>query len=224
MSNILSSAAKLAANLANSRKSTGPKSSEGKAKVSQNARKHGLSGSRFFCPEHLRPLLAEIEQEYRQAIRPAGFLEEDALLQLRNARFNMERAQILMDELGREAESGGVDPLADPDTRKDYLLYQRYWNQARSAMQAALRELRKLQSERVLREQHNLHDRFPGLADVGPAIRLYQKHVQQRDRQQQLEAQQALHAMIHQPLPGEPGYRPGMHPGNETKPLQAKAA
>ena len=218
------SAAKLAANLANSRKSTGPTSAEGKEKVSQNARKHGLSGARFFCPDHLQPLLAEIEHEYRQAIRPVGFLEEDSLVQLRNARFNMERAQILMDELGREADSRGVDPLADPDTRKDYLLYQRYFNQARSAMQAALRELRKLQSERVLREQHHAHEHHPGLADFGPTMRLYHQHVRDKRKQEQLQAQQALHAMLHQPLPGEPGYQPGLDPANQTKPHHHKAA
>ncbi|MBL8230559.1 MAG: hypothetical protein JNL98_18860 [Bryobacterales bacterium] len=218
------SAAKLAANTANAQKSTGPTSAEGKEKVSQNARKHGLSGAKFFCPEHLRPLLAEIEQEYRQSIRPVGFLEEDSLLQLRNARFNMERAQILMEELGREADSRGVDPLADPDTRKDYLLYQRYFNQNRSAMQAAMRELRKLQSERVLREQHHAHEHHPGLADFGPTMRLYHQHMRNKQKQQQAQAQQAFHAMLHQPLPGEPGYRGDLDPANETNPRHTRAA
>ncbi|MBL8229541.1 MAG: hypothetical protein JNL98_13715 [Bryobacterales bacterium] len=224
MDNSTSSAAKLAANAANAQKSTGPTSAEGKEKVSQNARKHGLSGAKFFCPEHLRPLLAEIEQEYRQSIRPVGFLEEDALIQLRNARFNMERAQILMEELGREADSRGVDPLADPATRKDYLLYQRYFNQNRSAMQSALRELRKLQSERVLREQHNAHERFPGLADLGPTMRLYHQHMRDKQRIEQLKAQQALHAMMEGPLPGEPGYRADLDPANQTNPRHTRAA
>jgi hypothetical protein len=224
MKHFFTSAAKAASNLANSQKSTGPKTAEGKERASQNARKHGLSGVRFFCPDHLRPLLAEIEEAYRQAIRPAGFLEEDALIQLRNARFNMERAQILMDELGREAGSRGADPLADPATRKDYLLYQRYFQQAQSAVERQLRELRKLQSERALREEHNLPDSFPALAAASPTIRFHQQDVRERNRQDQARAAQALHAMLQTPLPGEPGYRSDLHPDNETKPLRAQAA
>ncbi|MBL8230233.1 MAG: hypothetical protein JNL98_17215 [Bryobacterales bacterium] len=224
MENHSTSAAKLAANAANAQKSTGPTSAEGKEKVSQNARKHGLSGAKFFCPQHLRPLLAEIEQEYRQSIRPVGFLEEDTLIQLRNSRFNMERAQILMEELGSEADSRGVDPLADPATRKDYLLYQRYFNQNRAGMQASLRELRKLQSERTLREQHHAHEHHPGLADFGPTMRLYHQHMRNKQKQQQAQAQQAFHAMLHQPLPGEPGYRADLDPANQTNPRHASAA
>ncbi|MBL8229800.1 MAG: hypothetical protein JNL98_15025 [Bryobacterales bacterium] len=173
MKNSSASAAKLAANLENAQKSTGPRTEEGKEKVSHNARKHGLSGARFYCPAHLEPLLDEIEEMYRAEIRPRGFLEEDAFLLLRNARFNMERAQILMDNLSREAESRGADPLADPTTRKDYLLYQRYFNQANSTFQRYLRQIRLLQNERLLRAQIDGDTKLlPGLASITASVRL----------------------------------------------------
>lgn len=217
MKNKLASAAKIAANIANSLKSTGPTSDAGKEKVAQNARKHGFTGTRFFCPEHLRPLLTEIETEYRKAIRPQGLLEEDAFLLLRNARFNMERAQLLLATLGDEAESRGVDPLADPDTRKDYLLYQRYYNQAQAAFHRYFGILRKLQSERVLREQALPDERFPGLADAQPTIRLIKEHCRMQ-RVNEIEARrQATNAIvdfIQGPLPGD----------HESKPNQSKAA
>lgn len=213
MESFISSAARIAANLANSGKSTGPKTTEGKEKSSQNARKHGLSGARFFCPEHLRPLLNDIEEQYRTSIRPQGFLEEDAFLQLRNSRFNMERAQILMDELGRTAEARGVDPIADPETRKDYLLYQRYFNQANSNFQRYYRLIEKLQSERTLREQ-SMRDpgQFPGLAAVKPVIRATQEHYRHRALQQKLAQEQAtqqLLSFINSPMPGEYESKPG---------------
>jgi len=165
------SAARIAANIANAQKSTGPRTSAGKARVSQNARKHGFTGAHFFCPDSLQPLLAQIEEEYRHAIQPKGLLEEDAFLQLRNARFNMERAQLLMEELGAATADRGVDPLADPATCKQYLLYQRYFNQAQSGFHRHLRLLRQLQTDRVLREQMNCAESFPGLANVAAALR-----------------------------------------------------
>jgi len=142
------SAAKQSANQANAKHSTGPRSEAGKQRVSQNARRHGFTGSHFFCPEPLEPMLQEIETAYRATLRPQGFLEEDAFLQLRNARFNMERAQILMDDLGRKATAPDLDPLADPQLCKRYLLYQRYFNQAQAAFHRYLRLLRQLQAER----------------------------------------------------------------------------
>jgi len=160
-----SSAAQIAANRANAQQSTGPRTDAGKARSSGNARKHGFTGARFYCPDSLQPLLEEIEASYRDTIQPQGLLEEDAFLQLRNARFNMERAQILMDDLGSQS-AGDLDPLADPDLCKQYLLYQRYFNQAQSAFHRYLRLLRQFQTERALRAQASIDPDCPALASA----------------------------------------------------------
>src|SRR4051794_27685095 len=60
------SVARIAANRANARKSTGPKTAAGKARVSRNARRHGLSRPLFcsgaFTP-HVEVLAREIAGE-----------------------------------------------------------------------------------------------------------------------------------------------------------------
>ena len=172
MDNVSSSAARIAANIANAQRSTGPRSAEGKQKVSQNARKHGFTGARFFCPPDLLPLLEDIEAQYREAIGPSGLLEEDAFLQLRNARFNMERAQLLIDNLGSQSVARGLDPLEDPQVCPQILLYQRYFNQAQAAFHRYLKLLRQLQTERALRQQALTSDSLPGLAEVRPSLHI----------------------------------------------------
>lgn len=179
MSRSESSAAKIAANIANSKKSTGPRTAEGKEKVSRNARKHGFTCARLYVPAGMESLLAEIEAEYRAAIHPEGLLEEDLFLQLRNARFNMERAQLLMDDLGLASDTE-LDPLADPELRKDYLIYHRYFAQAQSTFLRMLNELRKLQTERALRRQlpAEEHTQIPALSSSPALLRLARRQFQ----------------------------------------------
>src|SRR6195256_4930989 len=63
---IMTSIARIAANRANARKSTGPKTAAGKARVSRNARRHGLSRP-LFCEgaytPHVEALAREIAGE-----------------------------------------------------------------------------------------------------------------------------------------------------------------
>ncbi|MBL8234954.1 MAG: hypothetical protein JNL98_41015, partial [Bryobacterales bacterium] len=151
-------------------------------------------------------------------IRPRGFLEEDAFLLLRNARFNMERAQILMDNLSREAQSRGADPLADASTRKDYLLYQRYFNQANSTFQRYLRQIRALQNERLIRAQIDGDTSLlPGLASIAAAVRL-RKSTPNGCRTVRKPESQA------QPTNPTSHLKPRCQPSAETKPVHAPAA
>jgi len=69
---------KLAANQANARHSTGPRTTEGKAKSGQNAIKHGIFAKRFLNGASADDV-AEIEtaiQEMRDYYQPVGRLEE----------------------------------------------------------------------------------------------------------------------------------------------------
>ena len=63
------SAKKLAANRANSKKSTGPRSKEGKSKVAQNARKHGCSQSALLPSECTATYQIHLD-EMHQSLRP----------------------------------------------------------------------------------------------------------------------------------------------------------
>jgi hypothetical protein len=86
---------KLAANRANAKRSTGPKTQAGKAKASQNAYKHGFHAKRLFPNEEVRAQDgADYEMVYhglQTHYSPKGFVEnllveEVATLYLRQAR------------------------------------------------------------------------------------------------------------------------------------------
>lgn len=85
---------KLAANRANAKRSTGPKTLAGKAKASQNSYKHGFHSLHLFLPEQVAEDGAAYEmflKGLRDFYSPKGFMEqvvveEIAALHLRRAR------------------------------------------------------------------------------------------------------------------------------------------
>ena len=66
---------KAAANRRNARKSTGPKTPEGKAAVRQNALKHGLLSQEVLLPDEDEEALQELDDRLRTELQPAGELE-----------------------------------------------------------------------------------------------------------------------------------------------------
>ncbi len=90
--------AQITANKKNSQKSTGPRTSEGKAAVSQNARKHGL----FASPTMMRGEdQAEFDQ-YREAsldeMRPVGPGESMLATRIVNLAWRLRRAEQMQDQ------------------------------------------------------------------------------------------------------------------------------
>ena len=78
-----------AANSANAQKSTGPRTDEGKAKSSQNARKHGLTSAKPSVPDDLRPRFEEMVEDYMNEIAPVGTVEETLMGQFITAAWNL---------------------------------------------------------------------------------------------------------------------------------------
>ena len=83
--------AQTAANQSNAQFSTGPCSAEGKAAVSQNARKHGLSSHYVMLSEAERPLFDALESALRQEINPNGALQESIFRELAAAAWTTPR-------------------------------------------------------------------------------------------------------------------------------------
>lgn len=144
----MSSDARIAANQANARLSTGPRTPEGKANSSQNARQHGLN-SHVILPAD-QPLFDALAAELRQAVQPQGILEETFFEQLLSARWNLLRVSRLQAELLHQSD--GLDPLAHPETEKKANLYLRYQLRFEAAYRRALRELKALQTQRGLQQ------------------------------------------------------------------------
>ena len=118
--------------------STGPRTEEGKAKSSQNARKHGLATESI--PDHLRPVFNDLRNELRTQCRPEGPLEEIFFDKLVTARWNMLRALDLENELYDLSE--GKDPLCHPATVKLAELYSRYYIRFEGSFNRAYKQLK----------------------------------------------------------------------------------
>ena len=102
----MTSAARIAANRANARKSTGPKTAAGKARVSRNARRHGLS----------RPLLYEgayrphVEALAREIASPDAGGERLALASnIAGAQLDLARISLAKRDLQDAANFGSTD-------------------------------------------------------------------------------------------------------------------
>ncbi|MCC6587530.1 MAG: hypothetical protein IT168_12610, partial [Bryobacterales bacterium] len=102
---------------------TGPRTEEGKAKSSQNAKKHGLTAESI--PADLRPVFNTLRNELHAQCRPDGPLEEIFFDKLVTARWNMLRALDFQNEL--YDRSDGRDPITHPATQKEAELYSRYY-------------------------------------------------------------------------------------------------
>src|SRR5688572_7762519 len=64
-----------AANRANARKSTGPRTAEGKAKSSMNAVKHGLTAQSAVLPGESREELEALARSVHAQLKPAGAIQ-----------------------------------------------------------------------------------------------------------------------------------------------------
>jgi hypothetical protein len=139
----MSSAAQIAANRVNSQLSTGPRTPEGKARSSQNARKEGFNSATL----HILPEQKDEFERFRQAVhrdtRPDGAIESEYVHRLIASGWNLRRVRYLESELLADSDFVG-DEL---DAAKLQRL-ARYRRDLERTYDRALAELRRLQTQR----------------------------------------------------------------------------
>jgi hypothetical protein len=123
--------------------STGPRTPEGKARSSQNARKHGLTAREVLITEKEREEFEEFLAAYQADLRPQGMLEQDLFNQLVHAAWNLRRirlyeAQAVHDPLNTHVISAQI--------------INRYHARIERTYHRCLKELKALQTNRALRE------------------------------------------------------------------------
>jgi len=79
------------ANRKNSQKSSGPRSSEGKARSSRNSTVHGLTGKSPILPGEDPADLLELAENYRADLHPHGQTEEDLVERMAVAQYRLRR-------------------------------------------------------------------------------------------------------------------------------------
>ncbi len=140
-------AEKINANRENARKSTGPRTAEGKARSSQNATRHGLASQRLIVRDDEQDEFFNFHKQLRNRVKPVGAMEEEVFRQVLRSSWNLRRIERLEDELF----DGADDPLGDPalDGRMDRLA--KYQARYERSFYRSMRELRRLQTDRILK-------------------------------------------------------------------------
>ncbi|MFN7921556.1 MAG: hypothetical protein U0Q16_15750 [Bryobacteraceae bacterium] len=133
-------AAQNEANRANAQKSTGPRTAEGKAVSSRNAVTHGLFSATFAVAPEDRDEFDILLELQRGELCPQGINEELVFSNLVQAAWKIEKTRRLEAQALLEQNEAKLDK------------YVRYAVQFERAYYRALAELRKLQTERALRE------------------------------------------------------------------------
>jgi hypothetical protein len=169
---------RIEANRANAQFSTGPRTDEGKARSSQNARKHGLTAQQLMIKPEEREVFEEILAEYQNEINPQGPIQQTLFDELVAAAWNLRRVRILQSQIDL------LDPKFD--------LLARHHSRIERSFHRALKELKALQTESTLHAMlpRPVRHRTPFLAS--PLV--IAKRSQQRDREHQIEAAALLKA------------------------------
>ena len=143
----MSSTPHLTANQANAQHSTGPRTDEGKARVSQNALRHGLTARHLVIRDDEREEYADLLNSLSSELDPQGAVETVAFHELLHAAWSLHRFR----RIEAEASRGSVEDFTDPATTTVLDRLTRYQSRAQRAWQKALHELRVLQTNRALR-------------------------------------------------------------------------
>jgi len=143
----MSTAAQHAANAANAAHSTGPRTEEGNNRSSQNARTHGLTSRDLVVAEHEREEFEQFQSALIDELRPEGPLETTVVRQLLHAAWNLQRIRRLETELWQ------IEPnlLLSDDSSKAFERLARYQTRTERSYYRALKELKELQLNRILR-------------------------------------------------------------------------
>jgi len=151
--------AQLDANRANAQHSTGARTQEGKAAVSHNALKHGLSAKYVPLSESERPQFEALEANLRDEIKPSGALQESVFQDLAAAAWKRSVVNRLLAEASSSTES-----IFDDEPSDRIRKLQRHKADQDRAFHKALRLLKELQTNEQLQASLATED-HPGLAD-----------------------------------------------------------
>jgi hypothetical protein len=137
------------ANAANARLSTGPRTVEGKARSSQNARTHGLTAAQLVIAAEDSEEFDELHAELQADIRPQGALQQILFDQLVASAWSLRRIRRMETELTASAKTY-LDILDNPDLTAKLDRLARHQIRIERTFHRSLRELKSLQTDAAL--------------------------------------------------------------------------
>ena len=162
----MTSPAQFNANQANAQLSTGPRTAAGKARVSQNAVRHGLTARHLVVREDEREEFDAFEASLTAELDPQGALETITFQELLHAAWNLQR----FSRIEAEVSTGTSEDFTNPATTAVLDRLSRYQARAQRAFYKAQAELRALQTNRALRACNPTVEedaQIPAIASIG---------------------------------------------------------
>ena len=152
----MASPSQTAANQANAKLSTGPRTTAGKACSARNATSHGLTAADVIVFPGEEQAFTDLRDGLAQDLRPAGAHQLQVFDQLVYHAWNRRRVRALIAGMVRElgfdpAASLLVDPRVTPDISKEYERLNRYLRHHNSGYNRCIRDLRIAQTELAAR-------------------------------------------------------------------------
>ncbi len=159
------SSARIEANRRNSRKSTGPRTIEGKRRASRNAMKHGLCRTLSCLPSECEATFLTFVAELETELRPATAMQRLAFNQIASLIWRLERlpeaqTKLFAEELAKvESDDDSEESLSPSDVlarrfsdapgNNGFALMERYERGMRNQLLRLLRQFDQLKKQRV---------------------------------------------------------------------------
>ena len=157
----MATAAQVFSNQANAKHSTGPVTPEGKSRASQNATALGLFSASAFIRADEHDAYAEFRANWNARLVPDGPLEETLVGELVQAAWRLRRCTLL--------ETAAQDATQAEDLDRMQASIDRARATAQRALQRNLNELRRIQTDRQMRDAapygHQAHAEY-GAASI----------------------------------------------------------
>jgi hypothetical protein len=152
----MSTPAQIAANIANAQASTGPRTEAGKATCSKNATTHGLFTTRDFIRPGEEPLYEQNRADLIDKLAPIGILECNLADEIHRAMWRLRRCGEVEAALVQTCTTAAEtkDPMQDETAARTQNSVDRARAQAHRLLHKCSAELRKLQTERLFRNEY----------------------------------------------------------------------
>jgi hypothetical protein len=137
----MATTAQILANRQNAERSHGPVTAEGKSRMSQNATKFGLFSVANFVGVEEREIFAEFECGYLAELAPDSSLEQTLAREIIHAAWRLRRCANL--------EIAPPEDLTDEELDRLQISIDRARSAAQRTFHRSLKELRRLQAERI---------------------------------------------------------------------------
>ena len=175
----MASKSQIEANRRNSRKSTGPRTESGKSKSSKNHLTYGLYTHQARVQPGEEEIYAEFCQTLYDQLTPGNLLEETFVFEITGASWRLRCCA---------AAEGDLDLDFDESTDKRLRSIERARAAAHCVINRSMKQLRTIQTERIIRQQLNLGSTDDSLAadsrQIGEAHKRFGKMLEQNAKDQ----------------------------------------